>query len=52
MDEIIRKREIPPMPEGIRIQMASYGALPGQEISDISESGVQDIEKSPHWEIS
>ncbi len=43
MDEIIRKREIPPMPEGIKIQMASRGALSSQEISDISESGVQDI---------
>ena len=45
MEEIVRKREIPPLPKGIKIQMASRGALPSQKISDISESGVQDIVK-------
>ena len=45
MEEIIRKREIPPMPEGIKIRMASRGSLPSQEISDISQLGVQDIVK-------
>lgn len=31
------------MPEEIKIQMAARGALPGQEISDISEEGVRQI---------
>ena len=43
MEEIIRKREVPSMPEGIQIQMASRGALPSQTIQDISELGIQKI---------
>ena len=43
MEEIIKKCEIPPMPENIKIQMLSQGALPGQEIKEISEASVQDI---------
>lgn len=43
MEEIIRKREIPPMPEGIKIEMAGWGALPSQKIENISEKGIQDI---------
>lgn len=43
MEEVIRKREIPPLPDGIRIQAAGRGALPSQKISDLSELGVQNI---------
>lgn len=43
MEEIVKKREVPPLPEGIKIQMASWGALSSQEITDISEAGIQDI---------
>lgn len=43
MEEIIRKCEVPSLPEGIKIQMASRGALPSQEIEDISEAGIKDI---------
>lgn len=43
MEEIIRKREIPPIPEGIKIEMAGWGALPSQKIKNISETSVQDI---------
>lgn len=45
MEEIIGKCEVPPLPEGIKIQMASQGALPGREIRDISETGIRDIVK-------
>ena len=45
MEEIIRKCEVPPLPEGIKIQMASRGALPSQSIEDISEAGIRDIVK-------
>lgn len=45
MEEIIRKCQVPPLPEGIKIQMASRGALPGQEITDITEAGIKDIVK-------
>lgn len=45
MEKIIKKREAPKLPTGIKIQMASRGALPSQEIEDISEAGVQDIVK-------
>lgn len=43
MEQIVKKHEIPLMPEGIRIQMASRGALPSQAIEDISPSGVREI---------
>ena len=43
MEEIIRKREVPAMPEGIKIQMASRSALPGEESGDLSEESVRDI---------
>ena len=43
MEEIIRKHEVPSMPEGIQIQMASRGALSSQTIQDISELGIQKI---------
>ena len=43
MEEIIKKREVPPLPEGIKIQMASRGALPGKEIRDLSEGSILDI---------
>ena len=43
MEEIIKKREVPPLPQEISIRMASRGALPSQEIADISENGVRDI---------
>ena len=45
MEEIIRKSEVPPLPEGIKIQMASRGALPSQSREDISEAGIRDIVK-------
>ena len=38
MEKIIRKREIPPLPEEIKIEMAGCGALPSQAIKDISEA--------------
>lgn len=43
MEQIVKKHEIPLMPEGIRIQMAGRGALPSQAIEDISASGVREI---------
>ena len=43
MEEIIKKREVPPLPEGIKIQMASRGALPGLEIQDLSEESIRSI---------
>ena len=44
-EEIIAKQEVPPMPEGVKIQSASRGALPGLELDDISEAGIRDIVK-------
>lgn len=43
MEEIVRKKEIPPLPGGIKIHSASRGALPSLELDDISEAGIQDI---------
>ena len=43
MEEIIKKGEVPPLPEGIKIQMASRGALPSQAIKNISAAGVRDM---------
>lgn len=43
MEEIIKKTAVPPLPEGVKIQSAARGALPGMEIDDISEKGVRDI---------
>ncbi len=43
MEEIIRKREIPPLPDGVKIQSASRGALSSLELDDISEAGIRDI---------
>lgn len=43
MEEIIRKRDVPPLPERIKIQMAGRGALASQEINDISEAGIKDM---------
>jgi len=43
MEEIIKKTPIPAMPEEIKIQSASRGAMPGQEIEDLSQKGIQDI---------
>lgn len=43
MEEIIRKSVVPAMPEEIKIQMAGWGALPGQEITDLSEAGIRDV---------
>ena len=43
MEEIVKKHEIPCMPEDVKIQMASRGALSSQTIEDISPSGVRDI---------
>lgn len=43
MEEIIPKREIPVMPEEIKIRNAGYGSLPNMEITDISKEGVRAI---------
>ena len=43
MEEIIKKGPVPDMPEGIRIQGASRGALPSQEIRDLSLKSIQEI---------
>lgn len=43
MEEIVRKKGIPPLPGGIKIHSASRGALPSLELDDISEAGIQDI---------
>ena len=43
MEEIIKKGPVPDMPEEIKIQGASCGALPNQEIRDLSLKGIQDI---------
>lgn len=45
MEEIIRKKEIPPLPGGVKVQSVSKGALPGLELDDISEAGIRDIVK-------
>ena len=50
MEEIVKKTAVPPLPEGVKIQYAGCGALPGMEIEEIdgiSGKTVQDIaEKS------
>ena len=43
MEEIIRKKEIPPLPNGVKIQSASSGALSSLELDDISEAGIRDL---------
>lgn len=43
MEEIIQRRTVLSMPEEIKIQGAGWGALPSQEIRDISPAGVRDI---------
>ena len=43
MEEIIKKGPVPDMPEEIRIQGASRGALPSQKISDLSLKSIQEI---------
>lgn len=43
MEEIVAKTAVHSMPEGVKIQSAARGALPGMEIDDISEKGVRDI---------
>lgn len=43
MEEIVKKGNVPPLPEGVKIRMASRGALPGLEIQDLSEESIQSI---------
>ena len=43
MEEIVRKKEIPALSKEVKIQSASRGALPGLELDDISEAGIEDI---------
>ncbi|MEY8231019.1 hypothetical protein AALA82_05300 [Oscillospiraceae bacterium 50-16] len=43
MEEIVKKGDVPPLPEGIKIRMASRGALPGLEIQDLSEESIRSI---------
>ena len=46
MEEIVKKKAVPPLPEGVKIQYAGCGALPGMEIEEIdgiSGKTVQDI---------
>ena len=37
MEEIVKKGPVPAMPEGIKINFAAHGSMPGQELADISE---------------
>ena len=43
MEEIVEKRDVPAIPEDIKIQFAAWGSMPCQEIKDISEKGILDI---------
>ena len=43
MEEIVKKGDVPPLPEGVKIHMASRGALPGLEIQDLSEESIRSI---------
>ena len=43
MEEIVKKQAVPLMPEEIKVQSASWGALPSQEISDLSPESMQGI---------
>lgn len=43
MEEIIKKGPVPEIPESIKIQGASWGALPSQKISDISRENIRNI---------
>ena len=43
MEEIVKKGDVPPLPEGVKIRMASRGALPGLEIHDLSEESIRSI---------
>ena len=43
MEEIIKKGPVPEIPESIKIQGASWGALPRQKISDISRENIRNI---------
>lgn len=43
MEEIVKKGDVPPLPEGIKIRMASRGALPSLEIQDLSEESIRSI---------
>ena len=43
MEEIIKKQVVPFMPEEIKVQSASWGALPSQKISDLSPENMQGI---------
>ena len=43
MEEIVKKGDVPPLPEGVKIRMAGRGALPGLEIQDLSEESIRSI---------
>ena len=43
MEEIVKKGNVPPLPEGVKIRMASRGALPGLEIQDLSGKSIRSI---------
>lgn len=43
MEEIIKKGPVPAMPEEIKIQGAGRGALPSQEIADLSPESIRDM---------
>ncbi len=43
MEEVVKKGPVPAMPEEIKIQGASWGALPSQEIHDISPASIRDM---------
>ena len=43
MEEIVKRGPVPAMPEEIKIQGASWGALPSQEIRDLSPESIRDI---------
>ena len=43
MEESVKKGNVPPLPEGVKIRMASRGALPGLEIQDLSEESIRSI---------
>jgi len=43
VEEIVEKRDVPAMPEDMKIQFAARGSMPHQEIEDISEKGILDL---------
>jgi len=43
LEEIIKKSEVPKLPDSIKIQKLSKGAFPNQEIYDLSKANIRNI---------